>query len=243
MLEFCSRQPDKSFTLSEIADSLKLNHGTCANILKTLVTRKYIEQEGYKKGYRLGNMSYYLTKNFSSRTSLVELAKPIMKDLCDLLNETVIIATYNKHDNKRIVLHTELSDQELQVRSRKEKDAYDTSTGRLLIAYLSQREREEIIRYTGLPAAHIWKGFSCKEDFIKELDKIKEEQIAFQKTLTHVMGIAVPVLHRQKAIASLGIYLPDIRFQGDLKKIIINSLANSAKQLSDLLDESSNNVL
>lgn len=243
MLEFCSKQPDKTFTLSEIADSLNLNHGTCANILKTLVNRKYIEQEGYKKGYRLGSMCYYLTKNFSTKTSLVELAKPIMKELCDLLNETVIIAVYNKHDNKRIVLHTEFSDQELQVRSGKEKEAYDTSTGRLLIAHLSQEEREEIIKTIGLPTAAIWPEITCKDDFIKELDKIKKEQIAFQKTSTHVVGIAVPVFYNQKAIASLGIYLPEIRFHGDLKRIIINSLANSAKELSGLLAESSNNVL
>jgi DNA-binding IclR family transcriptional regulator len=243
ILEFCSRQPDKSFTLSEIADLLELNHGTCANILKTLVDRKYIEQEGYKKGYRLGSMSYYLTKNFSPRTSLVELARPIMKELCDLLNETVIVAVYNKHDNKRIILHSEFTDQELQVRSGKEKDAYDTSTGRLLIACLSLQEREDIIKTIGLPAPHIWREASTRDGFMNELDKIKKTQIAFQKTATHVMGVAVPVFYHQKAIASLGIYLPDIRFQGDLKKIMINNLVHSAKQLSDLLADSSSNVL
>lgn len=236
ILEFCSRHPEQVYSLTEIADATKLNHATCANILKTLVTRNYVEQMGYKKGYRLGRMAYYLTDNFSSRTSITKIAKPIMKELCELLNETVIIAIYNKHSHKRIVLHSEYTYHELQVRSNKEKDAYDTSTGRLIMAYLNKEDQEMIANKFGFPPASIWKEASTKDAFFLELDKIRTKGIAFQISASHVVGIAVPVFYENKVIASLGIYLPDVRFVGDLKKMIIEKLTDASIQLSEQLN-------
>lgn len=236
ILEYCSKNPEGIHSLTEIADAVKLNHATCANILKTLVTRNYIEQMGHKKGYRLGYMSYYLTGNFSSKMSLSKIARPIIRELCELLNETVIIAIYNRQNHKRIVLYTEYTDHELQVRSNKEKNAYDTSTGRLIMAYLEREEQEAILNKFGLPNPTIWKEASMKESFFSELDKIKSEGIAYQTASSHVVGIAVPVFYENKVIASLGIYLPDFRFVGDLRRMIVNRLTYSAGQLSDLLN-------
>lgn len=236
ILEFCSKYPEQVYSLTEIADATKLNHATCANILKTLVTRNYIEQIGYKKGYRLGSMPYFLTGNFSSKTSLTKMAKPIMRELCELLNETVIIAMYNKHSHKRIVLHSENTDHELQVRSNKEKNAYDTSTGRLIMAYLPKEDQEMIANKIGLPLPSIWKEASTKDSFFLELDKIRSKGIAFQTSSSHVVGIAVPVFYENKIIASLGIYLPDVRFVGDLKKMIIEKLTDTSIQLTEQLN-------
>jgi DNA-binding IclR family transcriptional regulator len=232
ILEYCAKHPEKVYSLTDIADHFALNHATCANILKTLVERKYIEQVGHKKGYRLGSMSYYLTGNTSFRTNLVDLAKPVMKDLCEMLNETVIIAVYNKQDNKRIILHTEYCNHELQVRSNKEKDAYDTSTGRLLMAYLSEDDRMNMIKNFGLPVPYIWKEATTAEKFEQELEKIRRKGIAFQTTASHVIGVAVPILYKERVIASLGMYIPDFRFVGELKTLIIDQLTYSGKQLS-----------
>lgn len=236
ILEYCSKHPEQVHSLTEIADATKLNHATCANILKTLVARNYIEQMGYKKGYRLGSMAYYLTGNFSSRTSLTKLAKPIMKELCELLNETVIIAIYNKHSHKRIILHTEYTDHELQVRSNKEKNAYDTSTGRLLLAYLNRNDQEMIVNKFGIPSPIIWKEASTRESFFSELEKIKNEGIAYQTALSHIVGISVPIFYDNKVIGSLGIYLPDFRFVGDLKRMVVQKLIDSAHSLSEQLN-------
>ena len=54
ILEIIAHDHNKEWGLSEIANELELNHGTCANILKTLVQRGYVEQMGLKKGYKLG---------------------------------------------------------------------------------------------------------------------------------------------------------------------------------------------
>ena len=48
ILEILAQEPDKEFGLSEIATTVELSAGTCANILKTLVYRNYVEQSGTK---------------------------------------------------------------------------------------------------------------------------------------------------------------------------------------------------
>ena len=54
ILEFIAKDKNKIYSLTEIADALELNHATCANIIKTMVNRNFIDQIGHKKGYRLG---------------------------------------------------------------------------------------------------------------------------------------------------------------------------------------------
>jgi IclR family KDG regulon transcriptional repressor len=117
ILELCARNPEKSLVLNDIADKLKLNHGTCANIIKTLVSRNYTEKVGYNKGYRLGAMSYHLTGNFSSIKDLVQEARMPMQELVEKLNETCLLAILRKTDLKRIVLHQSQSSHNLTVRT------------------------------------------------------------------------------------------------------------------------------
>ena len=239
ILEYCAKHPHTAYSLADIADRFGLNHSTCSNILKTMVDRKYIEHLGNKKGYRFGSMAYQITGNISFRNNLVDLAKPAMKDLCEMLNETVIIAVYNKHDNTRITLHTEFCNHELQVRSgNKGKNAYITAVGRLIIAYLSEDEQMTVVRNHGLPTPLTWKEATTMEDFERELAKIREKGIAFHTaTSEHVIGAAVPIFYKERVVASLAIYLPVVRFVGDLKTLIIDHLIYSGKQLSAQLLE------
>ena len=73
ILELVSKERDRDFSLGEIANSLNLNASTCANIIKTLVNRGYLEQKAIKQGYKLGAQAYYLTGNFSNRKELLLL--------------------------------------------------------------------------------------------------------------------------------------------------------------------------
>ena len=51
ILEYIAKDPDKPKALGEIASDLDLNAGTCANIIKTMVARKYLEKIDKQKGY------------------------------------------------------------------------------------------------------------------------------------------------------------------------------------------------
>lgn len=235
ILELCAKNAERIYTLSEIADKLKLNNTTCANILKTLVARNYIEQVGYKKGYRLGAKAYHLTGNFSFRRDLVQLAKKQMEELVEDLNETCILSILRKTDLKRIVLHEVESKNELSVKTTVEKDAYNAATGRLLLAYLQEKEIDAIIEKFGMPNTAIWPEANSKQKLKKEFAEIQKSEIVFQYDRNHIVGLAIPIRKDDKVIASLGIYMPEMRYQGEMKKVAVNRLREAVNQITNNL--------
>ena len=211
ILEILAQEPDKEFGLSEIATAVELNAGTCANILKTLVYRNYVEQSGTKKGYKLGYMIYQLTRDNSYNTELVNAAKVAMDNLRDNINETVILSVIK--GDKRILLNESQCTHEIQVRTTNESSVYRATTGRMILAHYSPKELNDFIDKIGLPT---------------------EEELSWNKN--HVVGLATPILKKGKVIASLGIYLPDIRFGKSEKNNIIKQL----KKATDIINEKIN---
>ena len=227
ILELLSRNLDKELSLSDIADALHLNHGTCANIIKTMINRGYIEK---KKGYALGRQSYYLTNNFSKETEIVNCATEPMKHLSNTLRESCVLAVLK--NNFRITLHKETFVQELQANSFDEKHAYHTATGRLLLAYMEPADRNAFINAYGLPGG-MWKEIDSERALIDKLQKIHKTGYAFHHAESNVVGITMPVFAKTQVIASLGVYLPGNRFTKTMKEQIIEHLAKTAKTISD----------
>lgn len=227
ILELLSRNLDRELSLSEIAEPLHLNHGTCANIIKTMVNRGYIAKN---KGYALGRQSYYLTNNFSNETEIVKYAVNPMKNLSNTLKESCILAIVK--NNSRITLHKETFIQELQVNALDEKHVYHTATGRLLLAYMEPISRNAFINTYGLPDA-MWEGIDCERVLIEELQRINKAGYATHHDESNIVGVAVPVFHKKRTVASLGVYLPESRFIDTMNDRVLESLKETAKLISD----------
>jgi DNA-binding IclR family transcriptional regulator len=233
ILETLSQDLNKEYSLGEIADKLKLNHGTCANIIKTLVNRGYIESSGKKQGYRMGPKAYYLTNNFSNKKELLRVAVEPMNHLREKLNESCILAILK--DNVRMTIHKEVSTHELQVNTREEKNAYLTATGRLLIAFMDAEEQEQFIQTFGMPG-EMWAEVLSKEDLMIELRKIRERKMAIHHADFDVVGVAVPIYKSGKVIASLGVYLPETRFKYNRQKLIFSELEKTSRDINEKLN-------
>ena len=231
IIEFIAKDRNKEFGLGEISESLELNKGTCANIIKTLVNRGYLDQSGKKKGYKLGSGAYYLTGNFPNKKELLQVSKEPMKKLQGKLNECCILAIIK--ENMRCTLHKESSTQELQViTNNEEKNVYLTATGRMILACMDNQKQELFIQKYGLPY-EMWEGVRDKDDLMKELDKIKEKQLAIHYDGAYVVGVGAPVYKNDKVIASLGIYLPEVRFNFKLQELIFEEIGNTARLISE----------
>lgn len=233
ILELIAKDPERAVSLTEIADTLGLNHATCANIIKTFVNRGYIEQIGHKKGYRLGPKTYSITGNFSYKRDLVLAAKDILQDLTQKVNENTLLAVIK--ENRRLVVYDVAADQDLQVRTSPDKPLYESATGRLLLAYLTDLELETFAQKYGLPEKEIWEEAVTLHGFKTALAKIRKDGIAIQVTTRHIVGIAVPVSKNDKVIASLGLFLPETRFVGNTKKSIVADIKAAAAQLNKKL--------
>lgn len=234
ILEYIAQDPERAYTLTEISERLDLNQATCANILKTLVSKNYVEHLGRKKGYRLGPMAFNLTNSLGYNQNLVMAAKPEMEALTDQLNEGSLLGIIR--NQKRLVLHMVNSDQDLQVRSKTERDVYETASGRLLLAYMTGKEIGGFINVKGLPASGVWKEVETREDLMRALQKIQREEIVITHSAKHIIGVAVPVKKNGKAIAALSVFLPEIRFPAPRKKEIVAALRLAAERINRRLD-------
>ena len=235
ILEFISQQNHRTSSLTEIANKLNLNQPTCANILKTLVDTHYLEHLGRKKGYRLGPMAYQLTGNLAYNQNLLQAAKQEMEALTEKLNETCILGIIR--NQKRFIVHTVNSDQDLQVRARTERDIYETASGRVLLAFLPEKERESLINAIGLPKPEVWKEAKTKKQLDSALADIHDDELAITLSPQHIVGLAVPLYKDGLVLASLSVFLPESRYKMLDPKVIISAMRESAKRINENLEQ------
>lgn len=229
ILECVGRNPETPKTLGEIAGELELNAATCANIIKTLVNRKYLDKIDRSKGYLLGPKAYALSSSMGYRKSLVDAAQGELEALTKKINENSLLAVLN--EDMRISIARASSAQAIQANTADEKKAYDAASGRLLVAMLPEPELERYIARYGLPQADWWRGVQSKKTLLAELKKIRTDGYALQITEREIVGIAVPINSEDKVVASISVYLPMHRFNKEKKNELLALLRRAAAKI------------
>jgi len=227
ILELVSKEDGKALTLTEISSALKMSQPTAANIINTMVSRGYIEHVGKKKGYKLGPSSFRLTNEVAYEKDLVEAAKDEMDRLTSQINETCLLGVLR--NQKRYTLHVTNSNQEIQVQVTSERNVYETASGRILLAFLSEMEKERFIQINGLPDQSVWPETSSKSLLHNSLNEIKTNE--FVKThlkQRQVIGFAVPIKSMGNTIAALSVFLPEYRCNIDKEMAILAALKNAS---------------
>lgn len=233
ILEFVARDSGRTYSLTEIAAGLSMNQATCVNILQTLVEKSYLEHLGRKKGYRLGPMAYNLTNNQSYSNNLIAAAKDVMEGLTQQLNETSLLGVIR--NQKRFIVHLVHSDQDLQVRSQTERSVYETATGRLLLAYMNPKEYTNLVAALGLPDPDVWPEATTEENLTAEVAQIRADELCVTLSKSHIMGLAVPIWEKDRVVASLSVFMPQIRCSATRRKEVIQALRQAARQINQQL--------
>ncbi|MEK6481190.1 IclR family transcriptional regulator C-terminal domain-containing protein [Catalinimonas sp. 4WD22] len=229
ILEFIANSGRKDVPLKDIADGLNLNHGTCANIIKTMLDRNYLQKTA-SKGYGIGTMPYFITGDFSDTLGLVKAATLPMEKLTETINESCMLGILR--NDIRISIHEVQANQELRVINKKEKPVYQTASGRVLLAYLPETKIKEHIKKYGLPDPEVWEDIHDEEDLLVELNKIRKKGMAVQVTKTQILGVAVPIELEKLVHASLGVFLPEFRFNNDTRENIVAQMQETAQAIA-----------
>jgi len=80
---------DEGVGLSDISRATALNKTTAFNLLASLVTLRFLEQDQHSRRYRLGLRNLELGQIVQNRLHISHLARPILADLCKKTHETV----------------------------------------------------------------------------------------------------------------------------------------------------------
>lgn len=235
ILDFVAQHGKEPVKLINIAKHLNIGQPTCANIIKTLVSKNYLENVSRNEGYRLGSGAFHLTGNLSYSENLISKSKSSIDNLMLAVNETALLAVLRNH--KRHLLYAAHCDQDLQVRVTNEADIYNTASGRLLLAFLSEKELENMLRTIGLPKPDVWAGILSKEDLKKALREIKGNEMVHTLTAKHIVGIAVPVYKHAEVVAGLSIFLPESRYTIEHASKLIKNIQTAAKKITEQLEK------
>ncbi|NIJ54634.1 IclR family transcriptional regulator [Dyadobacter arcticus] len=234
ILELVAQRSGQAVTLTEISHELQLNQATASNIINTMITKGYLEHVGKKKGYRLGLAAYRLTNEVNYEQDLVSAARETMSQLTAQLNESCLLGVLR--NQKRYILHAVHSTQDIQVQIRSERNVYETASGRLLLAYLPEKELERLILRNGLPDPELWEGAATKMSLLEALINIRREGICTTHLKnTQVRGFAVPIFANAVVAAGLSVFLPEYRCSAARQKEIILALRDAAMQISQKL--------
>ena len=233
IMEYVARDPDTPKPLGDIASDLNLNAGTCANILKTLVTRGYLEKIDKQRGYCLGPKGYSIGGNEGYQKGIVDSAKDEMELLTKKTNENSLLCILR--GNMRAVIFRVQSKNDLQANTATEKHAYDSASGRLLVAMLPDAELQKFVATHGLPDPDMWDGVTDERSFKKHIKKIRTQGYAIQTTVKQIVGIAFPVYKDERVVASVSIYMPAFRFSNVNKADIIRLISKTTEKISKKL--------
>ncbi|MCY7359080.1 MAG: IclR family transcriptional regulator [Rudanella sp.] len=233
ILEFVATSSDRPKSLTEVANAVGLNLGTCANIMKTMVDRRYLDQVGARKGYCLGAQAYWLTGNNAYRKDVLEAARPPMLALTQELEESCLLAVLN--GDQRLIIHRELCDHSLQVSTADEKHVYDSASGRLLVGMMNDTELVKFKSRYGLPTNDLWPEATTEPGFYCQIQLIRQQGYAFQESSRHFVGYAVAVRRGEEVVGSISVYLPTYRHTKEKAAEVLLHLHQAAEQISSRL--------
>lgn len=230
ILEYVAEMGDEPKLMGKIAKDLNLNLGTCANIIKTLVSRGLLKKADLEKGYLIGDLITEINNGSIGYKTLIDSATPILSQISDDIKENCLIAILKK--DKRQVIINKTCNQLIQATTPIEKSAYDSSTGRLLIAFLTDKAIQTHINQYGLPQKEVWSQAASRVGLFEQIKIIRDQGYALIEDSVQVVGVAVPIYKNQKVIASFSIYLPSFRFNTEVKAKMISLAIKAGKLLS-----------
>lgn len=230
ILEYVAKDGNKPKPMGQIAQDLDLNTATCANIIKTLVQRGYLEKSDLQKGYILGSQLKELTGKHQPHVKLIAAAKIQMDLISEQLNEKCLLAVLK--GDKRQVIYKNNCAQIVQATTPDEKKAYDSSTGRLLVAMMTDEALDKFVHTYGLPPSSIWPDADSPAKFMAQIQQIRKNRYALIEDSKQVIGIASPVYQHTDLVASLSIYLPAFRFSNTVRKKMIQLCLAGADEIT-----------
>lgn len=235
ILEYIAEKPEEPHFLSDITAHVQLNIATTARILETLVEEGYVEQLGRKKGYILGPMAYSIASKGPYRKDLVISAGPVVRDLAKKTGETALIAIVRRF--RRFVVLKIDGTHDIQVRSDSitVEKVYPTATGRVLLAYAPEAEQKNFVDSAGLPGKEEWPEARSWKKLTEYLAALREKEMEIVALSGQFVGVGVPIWENDRVTAALGLYLPSYRFTGEHKDLVINSIKQSAQEISKRL--------
>ena len=230
-------QKGSSMNMTELSEKLGFYPSTIHRILDTLKHRGYVEQDPHTQKYQLGLKALELGMAKLHQMDMVREATPYLKELVNQCNETVHLGVLEAGE----VLYSakEESSQTIRMISYVGKRAplHCTGLGKVLLAYLPEKERKRILFRKVLPRL-TENTITDKRELEKELNKVREQGFALDREENEkdIRCVAAPIRNYQgEVIAALSISSPIFRLDKNVQNNLKEALLEISKKISKRL--------
>ena len=234
LLEFISVNEQET-GITEISKNLHLGPSTVHRILFTLKSRGYVIQNLNTKKYRLGIKLFTFGCAAQSTKRLVEITKPYLRQLSQSTNETANLAIL---EGKEVIYLDTIGSPEIlrtEIMAGTRIPAHCTSLGKVLLAFISDCEFENLYKRDEPLSSLTSKSISSLEKLKKNLKKVKKQGYAVDRE-EYKIGInciGVPIFGRKGDIAAISITGPASRFTIDEMEKVKGKLMTISKEISN----------
>lgn len=236
ILELVSKYQEQGIGILQLAREVGLNSSTAHNLVRTLRAKGYLSQIEISKKYCLSKKCLKLARGRLEKEEMVNLLEPVMLKLAKEIWEAITLAYYEH--GKRYVIRTIESQQEIKVDHNfiQAESIYITPTGRVLLAYLPEKELEHCIEVNGFPEDK-WDSINNLESLKTALDKIREDGYAIIERKSSIVALGVSIKNVKGVPVALGTFMPFFRFKGR-KRNILKVLLSNSREMAKILEQS-----
>lgn len=218
--------------LSYISKKTGINRGTLYGILSAMEKEGYVKKNKEKKTYSISTGLVDLAKKIVKKADLAGIARPFLERLCQRFGETVFLgAIEGEHIT---ILDVVEPSKPYKITSPPGTKLPITAgaTGKVVLSFLSDEEVREILKKKGL-RKYTEKTISDQEDFMKELNRVRESKYAieFEEYMKGVWACAAPVFSDGRPLAVVWI----VGFTSFLREETTPEIIEELKTTVDLI--------
>jgi len=234
LYSFESHHPEQS--LFKISRNLGFPPSTVRRLLKVMMSRRLIQQDGTTKLYRLGPGLFYLASVAREGLEIRKSALPIMERLRDLTGENAVLHEFR--DGKRVCIEKVESKEVLRdsIRVGDQFPAHAGASGKILLAYLPLEELRHYLKSSHGLKALTTRTITDPKKLAAELARIKKRGFAFscgERVMDGLCAISAPIFDSEGRVPySLTITLTPFRLQAKGRAKLVELVKKCADELS-----------
>ncbi|KXF92298.1 HTH-type transcriptional regulator BhcR [Phaeobacter inhibens] len=235
ILEILATTPGLSMT--DIADRVRMSPATAYRILNTLQKRRLTDLDPENQTWHVGSELFRLGSAFLNRSSLVERARPVMRNLMEVTGETANIGIEREGE----ILFLSQVETHANIRAFFQPGAraplHASGIGKALLSRFDRARVDKLIPQDRLEQFTM-KTIFDKTRLFEELDHINRQGWALddEERTQGMRCIASPVIdHLGEAIGGISVSGPSARMPDEKLVAMGNAVRKAASDLSNRL--------
>ncbi|HYN66346.1 MAG TPA: IclR family transcriptional regulator [Ornithinibacter sp.] len=210
---------DGDLGVSDIARRLGVAKSTAHRLLQTLASRGFVEQDAHSGQYRLGMHVYELGSLALARNALRHVALPTLRQLAGTTGLTVNFLVPDGPDIVFVERIENIDGVRFLGHFGRRLPSHTTSSGKVIAAW--NPEADLARRRAGFPP-RVSKTVRNEGDWLRCLETVRKNgyAVSHSESFDGASSVAVPVISRRVAIASVSVFGPTEAIQPQVDRLV-----------------------